>query len=233
MRRLILFAKPPVAGKVKTRLTPPLPRSSALALYRAFLSDGLNFLSTFRERGFLVECSTSEPWSPEEAQVNLGIEVKKIVFTVQCAGDLGTRMLHALTSSHENGASATVILGADAPTVPSELVLDAFDRLENGADAVIAPSSDGGYVLIGCKRPRREIFENIPWGGPEVTESTRKAARAAGIDLQETDPWYDVDRFEDFAALWKTVSSPAGESRAPATSAALRALFPDGLPVDR
>jgi rSAM/selenodomain-associated transferase 1 len=229
MRRLILFAKIPVAGRVKTRLTPPLPENSALALYRAFLIDSFAFLSSFQQRGYQVECSTSEPWSPEEAQANLGVDVTEIAFTVQRGDDLGARMGHALDRSLNNGATATVILGADAPTVPAKLVVNAFDRLENGADTVIAPSTDGGYVLIGCKTPPRELFENIPWGGPEVAASTRTAARKAGIDLQETDPWYDIDRFEDLAVLEETVLSPGGERRAPATSAALRSLFPDGL----
>jgi len=232
MRRLILFAKPPVAGKVKTRLTPPLPPSSALALYRAFLSDGFAFLNTFQRRGFLVECCTSEPWSAEEAQADLGIEVREVPFTVQHGDDLGARMGHALGRSWKNGATSTAILGADAPTVPADLVLDAFDLLGDGADTVMAPSTDGGYVLIGCNAPRLEMFENIPWGGPEVARLSRIAALKAGIDLKETDPWYDIDRIEDLAVLMETVSSPGGETRSPATCAALHRLFPDGvLPI--
>jgi rSAM/selenodomain-associated transferase 1 len=232
MRRLILFAKPPVAGKVKTRLTPPLPPSSALALYRAFLSDGFAFLNSFQKRGFLVECCTSEPWSAEEAQADLGIEVREVAFTLQHGDDLGARMGQALDRSWRNGATSTVILGADAPTIPADLVLDAFDRLVDGAETVIAPSTDGGYVLIGCNAPRQEMFENIPWGGPEVARLTRTAALEAGIDLQEIDRWYDIDRIEDLAVLLEAVSSAGGESRAPATCAALQRLFPDGvLPI--
>ena len=179
MRRIILFAKPPVAGKVKTRLTPPLSPSSALSLYRAFLTDGFAFLTSFHLRGFQVECSASEPWTLEEAQEELGVVIEGIGLSVQCDGDLGARMFQAQTDSHNSGARATIILGTDAPTVPAELVLDAFRRLENGADAVMSPSIDGGYVLIGCNAPRKELFEKIAWGGPLVASATRVAAMRA------------------------------------------------------
>ncbi len=236
MGRIILFAKRPQAGRVKTRLSPPLRPEDALLLYRAFLVDGLAFLASFPGKRFQAECSSADPWPPAEAASELGVAVDGIEFSVQRPGDLGERMFQAFLCSRSAGAGSTVILGADSPTLPRQFVLDAFGELEAGADAVISPSGDGGDVLIGWREPSPELFQGRPWGGDQVSDATRRAAKKHGLDLRETEPWFDVDRAEDLPRLLRDLDTAEGLRRAPATARACSLLFPSGtgsLPLDR
>lgn len=201
MERLILFAKTPRLHQVKTRLTPRLTAELALALHEAMLEDQTLFLRTLSFAGRSCEVCL-------DAQ--------------QGEGDLGARMHRALMRAFANGAAAAAILGADAPTLPRTLVEDAFARLSAGADAVIVPAHDGGYVLVGASHPVPALFENVPWGTPSVTETTRRHAREAALVLAETSPWSDVDVEDDLPRLARELT--ADPSRAPATASVLARL---------
>jgi rSAM/selenodomain-associated transferase 1 len=214
--RLILFAKRPRLGEVKTRLVPPLSPAQALALYEAFLEDQLRFLLSLAGPGRAVELSTDEPWRPEGAP---GIAV-----TEQGPGDLGDRLHRAFLRSRATGAERTAVIGADSPTLPARRVEQAFRQLSGGASAVLTPATDGGYVLIAMTEPAHALFVDVPWGGPRVTATTRARAAAAGIALAEIEPWYDVDDADGLARLRLELSTTAGRRRAPATAAALAAL---------
>lgn len=217
MRRLILFAKRAEAGKVKTRLTPPLTAEQAVGLYRGFVADGLEFVRQFENDHCQVECCTDAPWEPPSG---LGIRM-----TLQCPGDLGARMLDAFRRADGEGADVTVILGADAPTLPHALVDQAFNLLEDGVEAVVTPAEDGGYVLIGACRPLPGLFRDVPWGGEGVLAATRGAAIEYGIRLEETDPWYDIDQAGDLVRLGEELATPRGRKRAPRTWEALETIW--------
>jgi uncharacterized protein len=137
-------------------------------------------------------------------------------------GDLGVRMHRALSRAFAAGATAAAILGADAPTLPRALVEDAFARLSAGADAVIVPAHDGGYVLVGASHPLPALFEGVPWGTPLVLDATRRIAVASGLVLAETEPWSDVDVEGDLPRLGRELA--ADPSRAPATVSVLARL---------
>ncbi len=201
MERLILFAKTPRLHQVKTRLTPRLTAELALALHEAMLEDQTLFLRTLSFAGRSCEVCL-------DAQ--------------QGEGDLGARMHRALMRAFANGAAAAAILGADAPTLPRKLVEDAFARLSAGADAVIVPAHDGGYVLVGASHPVPALFENVPWGTASVTETTRRHAREASLLLAETSPWSDVDVEDDLPRLARELR--ADPSRAKATASVLARL---------
>ena len=186
MERLVLFAKRPRAGRVKTRLVPPLTGEQALRLYTAFVEDQLRFLESMVTPGLLVELAADGPWGPDDPPTTLSI-------VEQGSGDLGGRMHRAFARSHAGGTERTVIVGADSPTLPASLVEAALGRLSAGASAVVSPAEDGGYVLIGMGRPVPELFTGVPWGGPEVMAVTRERAHRAAVDLAEIDGWYDVD----------------------------------------
>ena len=208
MERVVLFAKTPRRGAVKTRLVPPLTEEQALALHEAMLSDQIDFV---RSLGRSAELCLDEPWPDAPG----GLET-----TLQGDGDLGRRMLRALA----RGPGPTAILGADAPTLPRSLVEEAFLRLRDGAEVAITPAQDGGYVLIATTTPLPELFREIPWGSERVLAVTRERARASGIALAETDGWYDVDRIDDLPRL------PSETERAPRTArlvAALRLYLPE------
>jgi rSAM/selenodomain-associated transferase 1 len=211
MERLILFAKRPRLGAVKTRLVPPLSEEQALALHRAFIEDQVTFLRSLGGSR-MVELCCDEPWKNRPAEIG---------FSEQGHGDLGDRMFRAFERSRSRGATATIIIGADCPTLPSAHVVQAFSHLEAGLDAVVTPAEDGGYVLIGLRKPRAELFNDLPWGTSRILELTRARADEHGIELAMTDIWYDVDDINGIRRLERDPSTPA---RAPATARCLGSL---------
>jgi rSAM/selenodomain-associated transferase 1 len=223
MPSLVLFAKRPVLGRVKTRLVPPLMPQQALELYEAFLSDQLRFLTSFRSSGWTVEACLDGPWTPGGA---LAEAVEGALVTAQGPGDLGDRMLRAFARVTGAAPDPTVIIGADAPSLPRERVTEALRILEEDEEAVVvSPAEDGGYVLIGMTSPHPEVFAGVPWGSAEVMERTRAGAAAGGVRLTETAPWYDVDDARGLRRLHDDLrAAPTETDRAPATLRCLRNL---------
>jgi rSAM/selenodomain-associated transferase 1 len=223
MRDLLLFGKLPRRGQVKTRLVPPLSTDEALALYRAFLDDQLRFLRHF-------EPATQVAWwtdaEPEPADL-LGLTIDGIDLRQQGPGDLGARMARAFDETRRDLPGATLIVGADCPTLPVRHVHEAFAALEAGAAAVISPAEDGGYVLIGMTEPRRELFDEVDWSTAQVASMTRRNALALGIELVGIDPWYDVDEIGALHRLEAELRGTDASSRAPAT---VRTLVDLNLP---
>lgn len=212
MNRLLLFAKRPRLGKVKTRLCPPLRAEQALELYRAFLADQLDFLRVAAADGQAEICLDGAA-DPRRDPPLPGVRV-----SLQGPGDLGDRMLRAFGRSAADGCTETVVVGADSPTLPVRLVARAFERLRGGACAVVAPSLDGGYVLLGLREPRPELFRDLPWGTPAILELTRERANAAGLRIELLPPWYDVDDGYGLKMLERELRRPAASRRAPATA---------------
>lgn len=215
---VLLFARRPRLGRVKTRLVPPLSPARALELYRAFLADQFDFLRGFRAEAE-VACWVDEPGSMDEFPPDMRRGL-------QGPGSLGERMLRAFETIAADGSPATVIVGVDSPTLPAAIVRQAIASLDAGADAVVAPADDGGYVLIGMARPHRSLFENIAWGGPGVLEQTRHGARQTGLDLREIAGWYDVDDHRSLDRLREELREERARARAPATAACLDAWTP-------
>ena len=213
MRHLLLFGRRARAGRVKTRLLPLLGVDRTLALYRAWLADQLAFVRSF-EPGASVEWWADGDLDPA---LDAGLPVRDLTLRLQGSGDLGERLAVALTASARAGAAATVVVGADSPTLPAATVDHAFERLERGAEAVLAPAEDGGYVLLGMRGPRLELLRGIPWGGADVAEATRAAARTAGLSLAEVEGWFDVDDAAGLARLVADLERPAAARRAPET----------------
>jgi len=198
MERVVLFAKVPRRGAVKTRLSPPLTEDEALALHEAMLADQIAFVASFVRPGRAAEICLDARWPAGRPQP---AGLTALPHTLQGEGSLGTRLERALARGHAGGTGRIAIIGSDAPTLPVRLVDEAFHRLGAGADAVVTPARDGGYVLVATAGRFPALFRDVPWGTERVLEVTRRRARDAGIDLQETEGWFDVDRVEDFAAL--------------------------------
>jgi rSAM/selenodomain-associated transferase 1 len=214
VKRLLLFAKRPRAGKVKTRLVPRLGRDRALALYRAFLDDQLRFLRSLAG-SYDVELWLDGVWSPIE-----GVDPRPegLRLRQQCDGDLGRRLARAFATCHAEGASATVVIGVDSPTLPGRLVRRAFEALDGGDPVVLSPAADGGYALIGLREPVPELFREMPWSGPEIHRRTLERARALGLRVVELEPWFDVDDLAGLERLRRDLERPAATRRAPATA---------------
>ena len=214
MQRLIIFARTPVLGAVKTRLCPPLSSDQTLGLYRAFLMDQCGLIRSLAAPQRGLEICLDGPWDDENDRL---IDLGGLSVTQQVEGDLGARLHAAFEHSRRLGTRSTLVLGSDAPTLPAGHILQALDRLEQGARAVISPAEDGGFILIGLSQPVEELFRDIPWGGKHVFETVNSRAQNAGIDLKLIDPWYDVDDIGSLLKLKEELKQPAIARRAPRT----------------
>ena len=121
----------------------------------------------------------------------------------QGEGDLGCRMDRALAEAFFEGAERIVVIGTDCPEITPGLIRESFDRLAT-SDVVLGPATDGGYYLIGVRRPAPRLFTDIPWGSRQVLEETLGRARELFFDVSVLKSLSDVDRPEDLA-VWHRV----------------------------
>lgn len=193
---LCVFARAPELGRVKTRLCPPLTADEALALHRALVEDTLEHLETVRRPSLSRLLLLSRPLiHPNDLDIPRGWTVG-----IQSPGDLGEKLASLFYTSFRRGVSRVLVLGSDSPTLPLEVVHDAFRALDR-VDVAIGPASDGGYYLLGARLFLPELFRGIPWGSSEVLAQTRKAIEVLGVSHELLVPWYDVDRARDLERL--------------------------------
>jgi len=210
---VVLFAKLPRPGRVKTRLIgDQVTAERAAELYGAFLRDMIRRFQPSAEFDLVVAWALGE----DEVLPNDGVEAIR-----QYGHDLGERMYGALqyaARDHEYVAA----LGSDHPDLPRERVLTAFDALRTGADAVLGPSRDGGYYLIGLpeRRLKRRLFEEIEWSTDQVLNQTLTRCRAERIEPLLLEVESDIDRPEDLRALHRRLDED--ESIAAETLAVLQ-----------
>jgi uncharacterized protein len=148
--------------------------------------------------------------------------------------NFGDCLHHTIGEILARGHAAAVVLNADSPTLPTALLNETAEALAQPGDrAVLGPSSDGGYYLLGLKAAHRRMFEDIAWSTARVAEQTRARAREIGLDLHELPVWYDVDDIEALRRLHTELCLSAPERRAPPhharhTAELLNRLWPDG-----
>lgn len=189
---VIVLAKEPVAGRAKTRLSPPLAPRQAAELAEAALADTLAAVAaTPAARRLLVLDGSPGPWLPN------GVDV-----VPQVAGDLGRRLGAAFDAAGGPG----LLVGMDTPQLTPSLLRGAASTLmRDGVEAVLGPASDGGYWTIGLRRPRPEVFTGVPMSTPETAMAQRHRLRELGIRWRELAPLCDVDTIADartVAARW-------------------------------
>jgi hypothetical protein len=191
------MAKAPVPGRVKTRLCPPLTEEQAASLAHGFLLDALARARTLAAAALYLAYSP-----PDAGAIFREIAGEGITCLPQEGDDLGQRMDRLSRRLLAAGHPAVAIIGTDTPTLPVSVLADALDRLAGGhADLVLGPSEDGGYYLIGMRRPLPGIFADIAWGGPTVLADTRERAAGLGLKVSLLQSWFDVDTPEDLARL--------------------------------
>jgi len=178
---LVLFAKAPVPGRVKTRLAAEWGDAAAAALHSAFVLDTLEKLNQFKDFADLelhIDVPT-DAWGETGVARDL-----------QADGNLGLKLIHALSRGVEQGRSTVMILGSDSPTLPDACI---HRLLESRADVAIGPCEDGGYYAISCRRVASQMFSGVEWSTRNVLEQTERAARACGLTVERGQLWYDVD----------------------------------------
>ena len=201
---LIVFAKSPVPGSVKTRLCPPLTPDEAATLHGSLVLDTLE--QTRKLQGFdrFLACAPSKQHPFFQAvgarqQIELWEQIPE--------EDFGKRMDQAFCIAFDRGYSFAVMIGSDLPTIDGNIVQQALRALSEH-DAVIGPSQDGGYYLIGMKKPTPELFSEIPWSTDQVTSLTQQKAERLGLSLKLLRPQRDLDTMEDLQAFIQESQGP-------------------------
>lgn len=192
--RLLVFAKAPVAGRVKTRLIPVLGADGACALHARLVRHTLATAVQADVCPVELWCAPSagHPFF-EACQREFGVTLH-----VQSGKCLGERMSQALEHVLQRCPYA-VLIGTDCPALTMDDLRQALTALEKGVDAVLGPAEDGGYVLIGLRRHQRPVFDQIPWGTSAVLDETRERLSMLRWNWEELPVRWDVDRPEDVA----------------------------------
>ena len=197
-RALICFTRPPVPGRTKTRLMPLLNGEACAALHTAFLRDIAGVCGQV-DADLYAACAPEGDWRALE-----GIFPAALDMFPQTGEGLGERMHAALARVLALEYESCVLIGSDLPELTADHLLAAFRALE-GADVTLGPTADGGYYLVGLKRPCRAIFAGQTFGCASVYESTLTAIRAAGLTFCPGPLCPDVDVPEDLRRLRRTV----------------------------
>jgi rSAM/selenodomain-associated transferase 1 len=191
-RCLLFFIKNPEKGSVKTRLASAMGDEKAVKLYKRFL---LEMLFTLNRGTFLFYLCFYPEHSLKDLKHWLG---DHYLYTPQNGENLGERMKNGFAEAFAMSFKRVVLIGSDIPDLPLEFIEEAFTSLKE-KDAVIGPSLDGGYYLIGFrdKRFSPQVFEGIPWGQETVFEKTMKLLEREGKTVHTLQPWRDIDTIKD------------------------------------
>lgn len=185
-----IFAKPPVPGKVKTRLIPELGAENAARLARAMLADVWSAAAS---------CSAVRPILAAAEPGEFPLTAAEDDIWQQGHGDLGERLERILRRGLEI-APAAMALGADSPLLSASHIEEALRVLENN-DAAIGPCADGGFYLLALKCCPLGLLQNLPWSSPETFAATKERLQQNGFSVQIITPLFDVDTPEDLALL--------------------------------
>ena len=198
---LVIFAKAPIPGEVKTRLCPPLTPDEAATLHGSFVLDIL-------ERTKLAVAKLQLPFhrylacAPSSDLVFFKImeERQGVRLLDQVGEDLGQRMHRTFVDLFARGYKQVIIVGTDVPTLPLSVYQEALAMLGR-SDVVLGPALDGGYYLIGLKHPAEKLFTGVPWSTDQVLAITQQQAKQLGLSVGFTTAWRDVDSIADLQSL--------------------------------
>ncbi len=209
---VVVFAKAPAPGLVKTRLSPPFSPEQAAALYRAFAADSLSAAEGTPGAKAVVAYEPHPDWPDPSWLRNPAPE-----WFPQEGADLGRRLAAATGKAFVDGAERVVVIGTDSPHLASSRIEEAFSRLA-AAPVVLGPARDGGYYLIGLRGPNPTLFDDIPWSGTDVLKATLERAAELHAAVHLLDPLEDID---DAGSLVRVMGLVHGTALAPRTQAAI------------
>ncbi len=212
---IIIMAKVPIAGTVKTRLHPLLSVEQSATLAECLLRDTVN-KAKFLSNELIIA------YTPvEKLDVLLAILSNEQIFTEQKGANLGDKMFHAFEFAFSRNSDAVVMIGTDSPTFPAQFITQAFEMLPE-TDAVLGETADGGFYLFGLRKLKKEIFETVEWSSPKTFEQTARNIENLDLKLSLLPNWYDVDTPDDLKRLKKDLSK--NPSIAPKTFEFLESL---------
>ena len=197
---IAFMAKASAPGRAKTRLVPPLTFEEAAALNTAFLQDVAdNVLAAAKHAGIAGYAAFGPPGSEDFFQRTLPPAIGLIDAWLPDFGDCLYRTIEQILAHGHNGA---VVLNSDSPTLPTGFLVETAEVLAQPGDrAVLGPSSDGGYYLLGLKTAHRRMFHDIAWSTERVAAQTLERACEIGLEVHRLPVWYDVDEIGDLSRL--------------------------------
>lgn len=199
MTRIVIFAKAPLPGHVKTRLIPALGAEGAATLARQLLAHTMQ-QALAADVGQVELCMSPAPNDAAWQGVALPGEV---VQTGQGEGDLGERMARAVRRSTQPPQSVprpVMLVGTDCPALTARLLKHAAQQLQTH-DAVLMPAHDGGYVLLGLKSPCPELFEHMAWSTSVVAGETLRRMATRNMRVWQGPTLHDIDEPADLQQL--------------------------------
>jgi uncharacterized protein len=203
---IAVMAKASMPGRTKTRLVPPLTFDEAAALNTAFLQDiAANLVRAAQHTSVAGYAAFAPHGSESFFQSVLPPDFDLIDACLANFGDCLLHTIEALLASH----TSAVVLNSDSPTLPTALLVETAEVLARpGERAVLGPSTDGGYYLLGLKTAHRHLFADIAWSTERVAEQTRERAREIKLDLHLLPAWYDVDDIDGLRRLRAETTRP-------------------------
>jgi rSAM/selenodomain-associated transferase 1 len=191
---IAILAKAPVAGQAKTRLIPLLGADGAARMQGWLLARTVATAAAADLGPIVLWCAGP----PDHLDFRRCVGSGKVSLQAQPEGDIGVRMLAAAAAAKSPGG--VLIIGTDCPVLTPALLREAAAAL-NGHDAVVFPAEDGGYVLVGMRRPAPELFAGIEWSTGHVMAQTREKLAGLGWSWVEPATLWDVDRAADYERL--------------------------------
>ena len=193
---VVIMAKMPEAGAVKTRLCPPLAPQTAAGLYRAFLLDKIAQVRR------LAQASPTIAYTPEESRGFFAELAPDFTLILQQGADLGERLANSFAQCFAAGYTGVLAIDSDTPTLPTDFLQQAVQVVATPqTEVVIGPTEDGGYYLIGLRALHRELFTDMAWSTAAVVPETKQRAAAKGLNIAWLPSWFDIDTIEDLQRL--------------------------------
>jgi rSAM/selenodomain-associated transferase 1 len=202
---LVIFARAPQPGQVKTRIAAELGTLAAVEIYRSLAAQTIASARMGASYGVTIEYSPRDSESLMRDWLGASLPLRP-----QRDGDLGARMAAAIDDELARGAQRVVVIGTDCPGLTPAVIESAFARLDQ-SDVVLGPATDGGYYLIGMARPLPELFQDVPWSSPETLRVTMDRARQRELRVSLLDELADIDTADDWRA-WLSRQASGGES---------------------
>ena len=218
---LVIIARTPEEGKVKTRLAATIGTTETLRLYKAFLCDLACRFTGRQEDAYAVHWA----YTPTEADFvaclrDLAPTARPDRCFPQCGPDLGSRLHHIFHTTTTFGFQQTIVIGSDTPQLGREIITQACQELER-ADVVLGPAEDGGYYLIAMRKPY-DLFSQIPMSTAQVLQMTIERAHCMDLSVRLLEPLFDIDELPELLRL-KTLLEAQPEL-APASAAVIFSL---------
>ena len=222
---LAIMTKAPQAGQVKTRLVPPLKPDEAAELNRFFLRDTTTAIASSAMAKDACGVAVYTPIGSESAYANILPDDFSLL--PQRGDRFGERLYFAALDLFKCGFESVCLIDSDSPTVPQENFAQAVKLLQRPGDRVVlGPCEDGGYYLIGIKKPHKELFERIDWSTERVLAQTRQRAREIGLEVKLLPVGYDVDERASLQRLCKELlTGKQSDSVAPRTREFLHGII--------